>query len=93
MMAKTDPETPDLAEQIAQLRADMARIAETLVGLGQTFRTTLSDNLGALPSQNGQGPVEATLAQITDQARRNPAEALAVAAGLGLLLGLWVGRR
>lgn len=83
-MPATDPDTPDLAAQIAQLRADMARIGQTLAGMAKAFRQS---------EPTGTGPVEATLAQITDQARRNPAEALALAAGLGLLLGLWVGRR
>lgn len=36
---------------------------------------------------------EAKLAALTDQARRNPWQALAIAGGVGLLLGLLWGRR
>lgn len=92
-MAHTDP----LEDQIAQLRADMARIAATLAGLGQTAGDTLRSTLtGADPAEPlgaARDTANATLADMTDYARRNPVQALAMAGGLGLLLGLMVGRR
>lgn len=102
-MAKTDPDLAQLEEQIVQLRADMARIAETLAALAQTSGTTLKASLAqkaeALRAQGEETlseagkTAEATLADVTDYARRNPAQALAMAGGAGLLLGLLFGRR
>ena len=102
-MAKSEPDVAQLEEQIAQLRADMSRIAETLAALGQTsgatLRATLAEQAEALRN-DGQARLaeagrsaEATLADVTDYARRNPGQALTLAGGLGLLLGLMFGRR
>ena len=48
-MARTelDQDVAKLEEQIAVLRADMARIAETLAALGQTSGETLRETLAA----------------------------------------------
>lgn len=80
-----DAPEDDLAEQVAQLRADLARIAETLAKLGAAKTETLRDD--------GLAAVEDRLAEVTDFARRNPGQALAMAGGFGLILGLIFGRR
>jgi ElaB/YqjD/DUF883 family membrane-anchored ribosome-binding protein len=93
-MTKPDPENlaENLAEQIAQLRTDMARIAETLASMGQTkqetLRASLSEQAEALRSQGAE-----KLDDVTAFARTNPAQAMAMAGGIGLLLGLMFGRR
>ena len=105
-MANPDPDAAPplpLDAQIAQLRADMARIAETLAGLGRiagdTLRSTLADKADAMGPDaaekiaTARHKAEATMADMTDYARRNPGQALARAGGLGLLLGLMFGRR
>ena len=102
-MARTEADVALLEEQIAELRADMARVAATLAALGQTsgatLRATLADHVDSL-REEGEARLaevsqsaEATLADLTDYARRNPTQALAMAGGLGLLLGLFFGRR
>ena len=106
-MSKPDPD-PDqdlarLESQIAALRDDIAHIVTTLGDLSQTSAETLRASLAARAEalrQDGAarladvgGSAEAKLAELTDHARRNPWQALAVAGGIGLLLGLLWGRR
>lgn len=101
--ADLDQDVAKLEEQIALLRADMARIAETLSALGQTSGDTLRETIAAKAeafraqgeaklAEAGQS-AEATLDSLTDYARRKPLHAMAMAGGLGLLLGLVFGRR
>ena len=101
--ADPDPDMVQLQEQIAILRADIARIAETLALLGQTSGETLREALTAKAEQlraEGEAQLaeagrstEAALADVTDYARRNPVQALAMAGGLGMVFGLLFGRR
>lgn len=88
-MTKPSPEDmaaqEDLAAQIAHLRADMARIAETLAALGQARAETLRGDAMASAAEK--------LTEATEFARKNPAQAMALAGGAGLLLGLLFGRR
>ena len=104
-MSKPDPDH-DLARlesQIAALRDDIAHIVTTLGELSQTSAETLRASLTAHAEalrQNSaarladiSGTAEARLEDLTDQARRNPWQALALAGGVGLLLGLLWGRR
>ena len=99
----TDPDLARLEAQIAALRDDIAHIVATLGDLGQTSAETLRASLAAHAEALRQDGVarlagvgdaaEAKLADLTDQARRNPLQALALAGGIGLLLGLLWGRR
>lgn len=98
-MAKPDPteDAARLEDQIATLRADLARIAETLVALGHGSR--LGEAAEALRAEGSARlaeaghSAEAALQDVTDYARQKPVQALAIAGGLGLLLGLLLGRR
>lgn len=101
--AEIDQDLARLEEQITALRADIASIVQSLGHLGQTggetLRTTLAEKAEALRT-NGEAHLadashsaEAALADVTDYARRKPMHALAMAGGLGLLLGLLFGRR
>ena len=101
--AEIDQDIARLEEQIAALRADISRIAESLGHLGQTsgetLRATLAEKAEALRA-NGEAHLadashsaEVALADVTEYARRKPIHALAMAGGLGLLLGLLFGRR
>lgn len=104
-MAKPDTDT-DLARleaQIAALRDDIAHIVTTLGDLGQTSPETLRASLAARAEAlrqdaaarlaDAEGSVEARFAALAEQTRRNPWQALAMAGGVGLLLGLLWGRR
>lgn len=92
----TKPSPEDLAEQIAQLRADLARIAETLAALGpsrgETLAGTLFEQAEALKAE-GLASAREKLDEATDFARKNPAQAMIMAGGAGLVLGLLFGRR
>lgn len=99
----TDPDLARLEFQIAALRDDIAHIVTTLGDLSQTSAETLRAGLAARAEalrQDGAARLadvnevaEAKLAELTDHARRNPWQALALAGGVGLLLGLLWGRR
>lgn len=101
--AELDHDVAQLEEQIALLRADMARIAETLAALGQTSGETLREAMAAKAASlraDGEARLaeaghtaEATLDALTGYARRKPLHAMAMAGGLGLLIGLLFGRR
>lgn len=99
---KPDLDAAGLEQQIALLRADLARISETLAALGQTsgdtLRATFAEKAETLLAR-GEAKIDeaghkaqATLADMSDFARRKPIEALAIAGGAGLLLGLLFGR-
>ena len=101
--SETDQDLARLESQIAALRDDIAHIVTTLGDLSQTsvetLRASLSSHVDSL-RQDGAARLadageaaEAKLADLTDQARRNPWQALAIAGGVGLLLGLLWGRR
>lgn len=99
----TDQDLALLEAQIAALRDDIAHIVTTLGDLRHTSAETLRASLSAhaeILRQSGAarladigGSAEAKLADLTDQARRNPWQALALAGGVGLLVGLLWGRR
>jgi ElaB/YqjD/DUF883 family membrane-anchored ribosome-binding protein len=96
-------DSTDPATQLAALQAELARLQAALAELGQAsgarLQEGLSDGAAALRAQAGEEmaaaaqQLEQSLGRATDLARRNPAAALAVAAGAGLILGLLLGRR
>lgn len=101
--AATDQDLARLEAQITALRDDIAHIVTTLGDLSQTspdsLRASLAAHAAALREQaasrlaDAEGSAEARLAALAEQTRRNPWQALAVAGGVGLLLGLLWGRR
>ncbi len=105
MARKPEPnETPDTLEaQLAQLRADMSRMAETLAALAQSqgaaLTTTLEEEAADLRSKAEaklaalQAQAEPKLAEAREYVRGNPLQALGFAAGAGLIFGLLFGRR
>lgn len=101
--AATDQDLARLESNIAALRDDIAHIVATLGDLRQTSAETLRASLAAkADSLRTEGnahiadlrqTAEAQLAALSDHARRNPVQTMLVAGGLGLLLGLLIGRR
>lgn len=98
-----DPSLDDITAQLETLRADMAKLVETMASVGRTktdaaahsladaatdLRRKGEENLGAVRDHS-----EAALVQAADYVRKRPTEAVAVAAGLGVLLGLFLNRR
>lgn len=103
-MAQPKPhqDVAGLAQQIEQLRADLARISETLTAFGQSSGETVRDLLAARAQSllamgearlDNEGDAADAAQDLSDYARRNPVKAMALAGGLGLLLGLLFGRR
>ncbi|MGO4851422.1 hypothetical protein [Phaeovulum sp. W22_SRMD_FR3] len=100
-LAGTDSEA--LAAQVEQLRIDLARISDTLQGMGraqgeavaETVRSQaarLYDISGAtLTAAADRASATATEAQ--ELVRRQPAAAVGLAAGAGLLAGLFLARK
>lgn len=76
----------DLAQHVAQLREDVARLSEALLDRGKDKAASLRErgeqSLDALVKQAG-----AAEHHVEDAVRNNPIQSLAIAAGLGLLIG------
>ena len=93
----------ELARQIAQLRADLEALTASLGDLAQGKASSLLGQLqGRVAALGGTveaammdklAGAEATFDEVTDYARRKPLHALAMAAGVGILLGLLLGRK
>ena len=89
----------NLETQMAELRKDLARIAETLAGIGAAGGAVLTDAVKAEAEKlRAQGAAAAHGAEIRmDECRAyvrsNPFTALGMAAGAGLLFGMLFGRR
>ena len=92
----------ELAKQIEQLRSDVAEISKTLGDLGRGQVTDLrsrAERQAAELRARGRETADEVAArareaehQAEDYIRENPLQALAIAAGLGLLVG-WLTRR
>lgn len=92
----------ELSKQIEQLRSDVAEISKTLGELGRgqvtALRSRAEQGAAELRARGRETADElATRArdaehQAEDYIRDNPLQALAIAAGLGLLVG-WLTRR
>jgi len=100
--AKT-PTTEDLALQVEALKADIAALTQTLTDLGRakgdevagTLRTQAvhARDAGAAQMATVQRQVLASAETAEDYVRRNPATAMGIAAGFGVLVGLMTARR
>lgn len=93
-MAEQRPSTAkheDLSQQMEQLRSDVAEISKTLGDLGRSQVTELRSRAekGAAEMRDRARDVEH---QAEDYIREHPLQSLAIAAGLGLLVG-WLTRR
>lgn len=98
-----DTTISDLQAQIAALKTDISQLSTTIVDLGKaqtdSLAATTKDNAAALKTKG-----EVALDQARDTAstlvsdaetkvRDNPGTAVAIATGLGFLLGMAAGRR
>jgi ElaB/YqjD/DUF883 family membrane-anchored ribosome-binding protein len=94
MDATGTPGADDLATQFRRLQDDLKAIKETLAGLGQqTFDANhCAADAGKL-AQDAKDEVHAMIAALEAYARKNPAYAVGGALGLGVVLGILLGRR
>lgn len=101
MVTKAD--TRDVAEQIAELRADLEKLTATIADLAQNRAEGLVEQLQkkvAELSANAESMVksrvagaEATLDEFSAHVRQKPLHMLALALGAGMVFGILFGRR
>jgi ElaB/YqjD/DUF883 family membrane-anchored ribosome-binding protein len=94
---------PALAEalrgQFDDLRAEIARMGETLGAMGRLGADAARGGVAGVQAAAGERLAEAKAKladgrdEIEDYARANPVKALGLAAGVGLLFGLILARR
>ena len=85
MATSKNPELPDdLREQIAILRADLARLTATAAD-------DMAEGVASARRQAAQSGREAK-ATVVDAVLANPLSAVGIAAGLGFLLGIFTRR-
>jgi len=86
--AATKPTTEDLSRQVEALKADISRLTETLSDYGKSkgraYQAEAKRRAYEL-RDDAQGHVDDLEAYV----RTNPAQALGIAAGIGLLIGLF----
>ena len=88
----SDPTVEDLSKQLDELKADVAKLVETLAAMGRAQGEHVADDLRARAEKmRAQGSASAAEAEL--MARERPAAAMGVAAGVGFLLGLILARR
>jgi ElaB/YqjD/DUF883 family membrane-anchored ribosome-binding protein len=99
MSNKTDDvAAPDLAADLAALRADVARLSDTIAGLmrgqadaaGAAVRGAVGDARNQLSQAAGHAQDSAlgAAADIERRIERNPLTAVLIAAGIGMALGM-----
>lgn len=92
MATRREDANDALDSQIADLKAELARLAELLANRGiaeaETLRDTATAGAEKLRARGAEG-----LSQAEGWMRGHPGQTLGVAAGLGFLLGLLLGRR
>ena len=98
MIKNAEGTTGDLGEDLAALRQDIARLAETMKELAQQQTRAagqrVSDALGdakekfASTAADAQARVRAASGEITASIERNPLMAVLIAFGIGISLGM-----
>lgn len=97
------PSTEDLMREIETLRADLARVTETLAEIGKAEARSMADEVRKRSRkardqvedefEHLRGSAEAVIDQADDLIRERPALAMTIAAGLGLIAGLLLYRK
>lgn len=97
MSTKTEAaDQTDLQAHLTALRAEVASLAKLVAETAETrARTTLKGLAvaGAEPLGEASAKVDSLIADAKSYADRKPMQALGIAAGVGLLVGLIVARR
>ncbi|WP_316013817.1 glycine zipper domain-containing protein [Roseobacter sp. HKCCA0434] len=101
--ATTTKSTDDLAKQVDALKADIAALTDTITKLGKEKATSAKEEVELRAQLLKQQGVDAAnsaqdeLTRLTGEAERavreRPGAALAIAAGIGLVIGLLSGRK
>lgn len=97
------PSSEDLMREVAALRADLGKITETLAAMGRAEAETVTEELRH-KTRRARQQVEEELDHLRDTAenaldraddmiRERPGLSMAIAAGLGLVVGLLLYRK
>ncbi len=97
------PSSEDLMREIAILRADLGKITETLTAMGRAEAQSVTDDLRHKSRRTRQhveeeldhlrDTAESALDRADDLIRERPGLSMAIAAGLGLVVGLLLYRK
>lgn len=92
-----------LAAQVEQLKLDLVRISDTLAGMGRAQGEAVADNVRSQAARlydisgaklsAAADRATATASEAQELVRRQPAAAVGLAAGAGLLAGLLLARK
>ena len=104
MATKPKPEddtSPEIEAQLAALRAEIAALASTLAALSRSgsdaVKQAATEAYAGLKAQDdfaeAEAQAHAALDGVADYARKKPMQSLGIAAGIGMMLGLLLGRR
>lgn len=95
--------THDLSEQIATLQNDLATLTQTVkeIGTGRVaaardeakVRATKAREAGERALSDAQKQAQAYYGQAEEKVRENPSAAVAIATGVGFLIGFLASRR
>jgi ElaB/YqjD/DUF883 family membrane-anchored ribosome-binding protein len=101
--SNNNPSTEDLVREIETLRADLARVTETLAEMGKAEARSMADEVRKRSRkarahvedefEHLRGSAEAAIDQADELIRERPAIAMTIAAGLGLIVGLLLYRK
>lgn len=101
--AGDEPSVEDLSRQLDELKADMAKLVETLGTMGRARGEHAAEDLraraedlrdkGRARAAEAEARFEELTAEAELMARERPAAAMGLAAGVGFLLGLILARR
>lgn len=93
------PETPEekaVLAHLAELRAEIATLAKQVAAAAETRARTTLEGL-AVAGAEPLGEAQAEIKKLTDEAKAyttaKPLQTIGIAAGVGLLIGLILGRR
>lgn len=97
------PSSEDLMREIATLRADLGKITETLTAMGRAEAQSMTDELRSKTRRTRKhvedeldhlrDTAENALDRADDMIRERPGLSMAIAAGLGLVVGLLLYRK
>jgi ElaB/YqjD/DUF883 family membrane-anchored ribosome-binding protein len=97
------PSSEDLMREIATLRTDLGKITETLAAMGRAEAQSMTDELRSKTRRTRKhvedeldhlrDTAENALDRADDMIRERPGLSMAIAAGLGLVVGLLLYRK
>jgi len=86
MDAKTDQMSRSIEEQVADLRGQLEKLVSSGSGAARDFANRAQHD-GAALARSAQSEIEGGVERASDEVREHPMLAIAIAAGVGWLIG------